>query len=99
MDSYLLGSSLHGISQARILERLAISYSRNLPDPGIEPTSLEAPTLGGELFTTEPPGKPYNSIIVVVRLVAKSCLKLLDPMDCSPQAPLSTGTSQARILE
>ena len=32
-------SSVHGISQARILEWVAISYSRALPDPGIEPTS------------------------------------------------------------
>ena len=27
----------------------------DLPDPGIEPAS---PALAGELFTTEPPGKP-----------------------------------------
>ena len=27
----------------------------DLPDPGIEPTY---PALAGELFTTEPPGKP-----------------------------------------
>ena len=33
------GSSLHGISQAKILEWLAISYSRVLPNPGIEPRS------------------------------------------------------------
>ena len=31
---------------------------RNLPDPGIEPTSL---ALAGRFFTTEPPGKPDNS--------------------------------------
>ena len=61
-----------------------MSYSRNLPDPGIEPTSPAAPTLGGELFITEPPGKPCNSIVVVVCLVAKSCLMLLDRMDYSP---------------
>ena len=28
-----------------------------------------------------------------------SCLTLCDPMDCSPQAPLSMGILQARILE
>ena len=32
-------SSVHGISQARVLEWVAISFSRNLPDPGIEPRS------------------------------------------------------------
>ena len=31
-----LGSSVHGIFQARILEWVTISYSRGLPDPGIE---------------------------------------------------------------
>ena len=32
-------SSVHGILQARILEWVAIPFPRNLPDPGIEPTS------------------------------------------------------------
>ena len=39
MDCSLLGSSVHGIFQARIMEWVAISYSRNLPNPGIEPAS------------------------------------------------------------
>ena len=30
----------------------------DLPDPGIEPTSLMSPSLAGGSFTTEPPGKP-----------------------------------------
>jgi len=33
------GSSVRGISQAKILEWVAISSSRELPDPGIEPVS------------------------------------------------------------
>ena len=36
------GSSIHGIFQARVLEWAAISFSGDLPDPGIEPRS---PTL------------------------------------------------------
>ena len=48
------GSSVHGISQAIILEWVAVSFSRNLPNSGIKPTS---PALTGEFFTTEPPGK------------------------------------------
>jgi len=48
------GFSVHGIFQARILEWVAISFSRDLPDPGIE---LMSPALAGRLFTTEPPGK------------------------------------------
>ena len=35
MDYSLPGSSIHGISQARILEWVVISSSRDLPDPGI----------------------------------------------------------------
>ena len=40
MDYSLPGSSVHSISQARILEWVAIPFSRDLPDPGIEPRSL-----------------------------------------------------------
>ena len=43
------GSSVHGISQARILEWVAIPFSRDLPDPGIE---LLFPALAGGFFTT-----------------------------------------------
>ena len=48
------GSSVHGISQAGILESAAISYSRDLPDPGIEPKSLVSPILADRFFTTTP---------------------------------------------
>ena len=51
----LPGSLVHRISQVRILERIAISFSRDLPTSGIE---LESPALAGESFTTELPGKP-----------------------------------------
>ena len=47
----LPGSSVHGILQARILEWVAISFSRDLPNPGIEPRSpvLQADDLPTEL--------------------------------------------------
>ena len=54
MDYSPPGSSVHGISQARILEWVAISCSK-VPDPGIE---LVSPALAGGYFTGEPPGKP-----------------------------------------
>ena len=38
-----------------VLEWVAISFTGDLPDPGIEPASL---ALAGGFFTTEPPGKP-----------------------------------------
>ena len=43
--------TVHGILQARILEWVAVSFSRDLPDPGIEPGSpaLQADSLPYEL--------------------------------------------------
>ena len=54
MDYSPSGSSVHGIFQARILEQIAISYSRGSPRPdsGIESASLESPALAGGFITT-----------------------------------------------
>ena len=49
------GSSIHGISQVRILEWIAISFSRGLPDPGIK---VGSPALKADSLPTEPPEKP-----------------------------------------
>ena len=57
MDCSSPGSSVHGILQARILEWVAISFSKDLPDLGVEPMS---PALAGSLFTSESPEKPYK---------------------------------------
>ena len=43
------GSFVQGIFQVRILEWVAISFSRRLPDPGMEPMSLVSPALVGIL--------------------------------------------------
>ena len=40
MDCSPLGTSVHGIIPARILESVAIFPPGDLPDPGIEPVSL-----------------------------------------------------------
>ena len=47
-----------GILQARILEWVAISSSRDLPNPRIEPRS---PTLQADSLPSESPGKPDNT--------------------------------------
>ena len=47
-----LGSSVHVILQARILECVAMPSSGDLPDPEIEPLSQTSPTLAGRFFTT-----------------------------------------------
>ena len=59
LDYSLPGPSVHCILQARTLEGVAISSSRDLPNPGIKSTSLASPALAGRFFATEPPGKPY----------------------------------------
>ena len=53
MDCSLPGSSIHGISQRRILE-CAISPFRGSSDSGIE---LVSPASQEHSFTPEPPGK------------------------------------------
>ena len=47
--------AVHEILQARILECFAISFSRDLPNPGIKPVS---PALAGGFVTAKPPRKP-----------------------------------------
>ena len=54
MDGNPSVSSVHGILQARILEWVAIPFSTDLPNPGIEPRS---PGLQGDPLPSEPPGK------------------------------------------
>ena len=52
-DCSLPGSSVNGILQARILEWVAVSSPRDLPDPGIEPRS---PASQADSLPSEPPG-------------------------------------------
>ena len=54
MDCNLLGSSVHGILQARTLEWVVIPFSRELPNPGNKPGSL---ALQADSLPSEAPGK------------------------------------------
>ena len=54
MDSSPPGFSTHGFLQARILEWVAIPFSRDLSDPGIE---LRSPALRVDSLPSEPLGK------------------------------------------
>ena len=47
----------HGILRARMLEWVAFPFSRDLPNPGIEPRS---PALQADSLPAEPPGKPFS---------------------------------------
>ena len=52
MDCSPPGSSVHGISQARILEWVAVPSSRGSSHPGIKLMSLMPPASAGGVFTT-----------------------------------------------
>ena len=57
LDGSHLGSTVHWISHMRILKWVTISFSRDLPNPGIKPTTLVSPALADRFFTTVPTGK------------------------------------------
>ena len=64
------GSSVHGISQARVLEWVAIPFSKGSFQPR-DQTLISC--LVGRFFTTESPGKPITSLI---RVKCKSSVKI-----------------------
>ena len=61
VDYSLPGSSVHGISQTRILEWVAISSSRGSSQPRDQ--TCISHTVGG-FFTTEPSGRPTAAFSV-----------------------------------
>ena len=62
MDCSPPGSSVHGILQARILERVAILFSGDIPNPGIEPRST---TLQVDSLPFEPLEKRKNVVLIL----------------------------------
>ena len=69
------------IFQARILEWVAISFSRGFSDPGTEPKSSVSPALAGRFFTTESPGKPVGYKTRFTE-VMETCLIRSTRLDC-----------------
>ena len=65
MDCSPLGSSVHGISQARILGGLPFPSPGNLPDPEIEP---RFPTLQEDSLPSEPLRKPWNEVGQMIKM-------------------------------
>ena len=57
MDCSSPGSSVNGILQARILEWVAIPFSRGSSQPRIKP---RFPALQAESLPSEPPGSPFH---------------------------------------
>jgi len=70
------GSCVHGILQARILEWVAIFFSRGSSQLRDWTQVLR---IADRFFTTKPPRKPRNDFSSVTQL----CPTLCDPMNCS----------------
>ena len=89
MDCGPPGSAAHGISQARILEWVAVSFSGGSSWPGIKPRSpasqvdsLPAELSGNTLCTYMMSYISYRWWEDCCCSVAQLCLSLFDPMDC-----------------
>ena len=81
MDYSPPGSSVHGIFHARILEWVAISFSRGPSWPKDQTRVLESPALAGGFFTTSATWEAQSCYFCCS--VPQSCPTLCNPMDCS----------------
>ena len=81
-------SSVHGILQARILAWVAIPFSRDFLDPGIETGS---PALQVDSLLSKTPAAAAKRL--------QPCPTLCDPIDGSPPDSPVPGVLQARTLE
>ena len=89
MDSRLPGFSVHGISQSRILERVAISCSRGSPQPR---NKTWVPSLAVGFFTSEPPGSPELMLLLLSRF--SGVWLCVTPETAAHQASPSLGFSR-----
>ena len=97
MDCSLLGSSAHGIIQARVLEWRAIFYSRVSSQPS-DWTCMYCIGWQVDSLPLGPPGKPFNCIAAAAKSL-QSCPTLCDPIDGSPPGSPVPGILQTRTLE
>ena len=81
MDCRLPGSSVHGISQAKTLEWVAMASSRGSSQPRGQ---TQVSCIAGGFFTTEPPGelliklsfnklKDYYSVFIFIDWYGHDC--------------------------
>ena len=90
MDWSPPGSSVHGILQARILECVAIPFSRESSRPK---DRTQVSSLAGGFFTTEPPGGARKCMRVASNLSNNECI-IRDnvPSTLSARQPVQTDT-------
>ena len=99
LDGSPPGSSVHGVSHTRILELVAISFSRGSSQPRDQ--TCKSFALAGRFFTTEWPGKLRMNMRIPWSWseVALLCPTLCDLTDCSLPGFSIHGIFQARVLE
>ena len=70
MDCSTPGSSVHGISQARILEQVAISSTKGSSQPRNLTLVSVSPVLPGRFFNTAPPEKLCFYYIIYTNIIS-----------------------------
>ena len=78
---YLPGSCVHGTLQPRILEWVAINYSGDLLDLGIEPVSLAFPASARGFFTTSTTWEFPNTVWSHLNVESKTERKKMKLID------------------
>ena len=83
--------TVHGILQARILERLTFSFSTDLPNPEIKPRS---PTFQVDFLPAELSGKPWQCLLLLLLSCFSPVQLCATPQTAAHQAPPSLGFSR-----
>ena len=96
MDCSPPGSSVHGILQARILEWVAISFSRRSSQPRDQ---TQVSHIAGRCFNLWATREALTFYNILMQLLTQSCPTLCIPMDCSPPGFSIHGIFQATVLE
>ena len=93
MDCSPPGSSVHEIYKARILEWIAIPFSRGSSQPG---DRSHVSCIAGGLITSEPPGKP-TGVPLIITLYQFQFRETDGQFPCDGQFSLSITNSQSLL--
>ena len=97
MDCSLSGSSVHGIFQARVLEWIAISFSRGSSQTRKQ--NRVSCIAGRGFYRLSHQGSPKHHAAAAAAKSLQSCPTLCDPIHSSPPGSPVPGILQARTLE
>ena len=105
MDCSLPGSSIHGIFQARVLERGATAFSEALSYPVSTPSEWRKwsaewyQDLLALITAVSLSGLAQSQLLLLLPSHFSRVRLLCDPMDCSPPGSPVPGILQAKVLE